>query len=362
MTAAARFHAGTYLDGDYKVFGPGDHIISGGVFGNNTPFQSLHLEPGTLVMLDGNDVEWCGGLHGRDWFHVGYLSQYLGLACNGGRPTRIRVQAMDGPVVALYNEERYNRYKDVVTMRPPVDRASGGHLMDGWLHDKIQGAIVEEDMTAYLCRSSHGGPSDPSPYKVVGPKDTGHLPAGWAGYINSVKGAMHGYTLQSVEYDWAGRQVHDSGDYVAGSADAINQSDREQSVSIEIDFSEGASTTWNLNAGFASTTEVSLSAGVKPFGIGADVSASQSIELSTSLDNGSQKDTSRSVSIGIDVTVPPRSKMPASLMAKRESCTVKTISKFKNDVTGKIVERHGSADIRMHVRGNPVFGAAEPLA
>ena len=61
MTAAARFHRGNYLDGDYKVLGVGDHSINHGIFGNGAKFSSMHLEPGPVVMLDGCDVEWCGG-------------------------------------------------------------------------------------------------------------------------------------------------------------------------------------------------------------------------------------------------------------------------------------------------------------
>ena len=360
--AAARFHVGNYLDGQYTVLGAGDHTFGNGVFRDGRGFGSLHLEPGTVVMIDGNDVEWCGGLDGRDWFHVGYISQFLGLACRDRKPVRVKVSYAEGPVLALYDARRYNGAHDVWTVRPPADTASGAHMMDGWLHDKVQGAIAERDMTAYLCRSSHGGPADPSPLEVVGPRDTGLLPEGWRGYINSAKQVMHAYELLSEEYDWSARREESRETVGAGTIPAINEGEREATIGIQGSVSESVSIEHAWSASLTAGVATEVSAGVKPFGVGADVSLTLSVQATAQTSGNKGRASAVSVTVSAETPVPGRSKKDVTLQVERITCIVPWRQTWKNKTTGRQVVLTSDSRFERAIRAPVHIGKAVPLA
>ena len=372
MTAAARFHRGSYPgQNDYTVLGVGDHSLPRYVFGDGSAFGSVHLEPGTVMELDGCDVEWCGGLDGRDWAHIGYLSQFMGSACNGGRPTRVRIRYEEGPVLALWNEERYNSYRDVVTIRPAGDRASGGKLMDGYLHDKIQGAYCERDMTAYLHRSSHGGPSDPSPFRVVGPSDTGHLPPGWAGYINSVRRDMHAYELIEERYDWGARYDESSVEIAGSSREVVNSApvslnhDGEDMATIRatgsIEVSEECSIEHSFTASLTTGVTVEASGGVKPLGVGVDVSVSASIEATVGGGTSKTRSHTTTVSLGYDAPVGGRSKRRITAMMRKVSCTLPWSQVWRNKQNGNRVVLESNSRFERLFDGRTVAEAPVPM-
>ena len=357
------FHDGTYHQGNGKQLGVGDYTFSNGVFENGQPFKSVKLSPGACMMIDGCDVEWLGGLAGRDFVHVGYLDRMIGLACGGGHkvgvPSRIRITRREGPVVTLWRDDRYNNYHDCLTLSPGTE-ASGAHFMGGTAANWAMGVAVERDCTAYFYRSSHGGPSDPSPLQVVGPAEM-RLTEGWSGWVNAARRVMHGYELVREEYDWNARRSLGSEDIVAARKEATNNGDTPFTTSVELSATESTTIEHHFGASLTTGVSVDVSAGVKPFGIGADVSVTASVESTVEASTGKSRSKETSVAFTEEVEVPPRSKKEVVVRLTKERCILPWKRTYKNKATGAEVVLTSDSEFERFYNAKTVVGAAVPL-
>lgn len=348
------FREGTYQSGHNVTLGIGDHV--GGL---GMRFKSMRLSPGACVTFDGCDAEFLGGQAGRVWQHVGYIDKMLADATNGGLPNRIRISKKEGPVVEFWNDNRYNNARDVVTVAPGSS-LSGAKMLGGTAHNWANGVTVERDLTAYFGRSNHGGAGDGSPLEVVGPREMG-LPQGISGYLNCVKGVLQGYTLLEEEYDWDRRTEQHKEQVVAIILPAINNGKEEAEISVSASITEGVSIEHHFSAGLTAGVSVEVSAGVKPFGIGADVAITASVEATTEAGTGKSRSSEVSATVSSTVPVPGKSQKDVSLMVEKLHCKVPWHQTFRNDITGFEVHRSSMSTFKRAVRAPAVIGEAVPL-
>lgn len=330
------FYSEPYLKGQGKQLGVGDHI-------DQVPFQikSCELSPGAQVILDGADVKWLGGLHGRKWVHFGYLDRVINECCNGGRPSRIRISLVDRPAVCLWRDDRYNSYRDVVTFDPSDQHPDNDHMQGRKVERWGMGYIVEDDTSAAFYSYSHGGGGDPAPLVVHGPAE-GRFSHRWYGDVSAIKRLGVEYDLVKEVYDWGNRQnvtsekVVSAGNFVKNYAKATV--DSELTATAE----EGAEIERHFEASLTAGISVEVSAGVKPIGIGADVAITASIESTLAAGTGETRSTMRGVGHSLTVPVPGRHKQRMLVELTRESCDVPLAKTWRRKSDGKLIEQRGT--------------------
>ena len=360
MTVRATLWSGTYRNGAGRQIEDGEHWLGGNVFSNGAPIKSARIEPGCYIQFGNADrwssICWFGGLGGLDIGHAGYIEQAFGQDSLGGKPTRIRAGAFAGPCARLWRNDRYNHAHDPVTPQFHDTASGGGIGQPNW----AMGISIDAGMVVKLYRSNHGGPSDPAPL-TLGPGDH-RLPEGYSGYINALSRVLDDYEVVSEQYDWEHRQVLDSDDTFGATTTATNNSRLQQTISVEVTVEQGCAIEHNWSSSLAAGVSVEVSGGVKPLGIGADVSVTASIEATVGVGGSGSKDTRRSLTLNPEAVVPPRSKMDVTQMMTRERAHVPFIRVLKSKRDGSTVEERSHSLVTMLARGQTIFGAATPLA
>lgn len=337
-----------YDRGGRTAYRAGQHV-------RHTPVGSYHVQEGWRVKFySGEGVD----SHPHPWQYCRDVpeAQFYPYLSHGG-PVTIVVEKTELPseqVAELgWRQTWSNGGIDLFEQVAPTNEVwdAAGHFPN----DRLEWVVVPQfsQLTVYMDGGGAGNHLAFSAGK--------HYLGGFSHQVSSVKLTNDDYEQVSLTYDWNNRIPQGQGEVIGGANTAENDSPIQQSIGVDISIAEGVEANWHNNIGASAGLTVTISAGLKPIGIGADAEVAANVTASEEYGKGGSTSSVVTQAHNLEADVPANSMMEVSLVVRKEKARCPTVNTLKNKRTGATFTEDGWVDITNLTRGHTVFGKPTPI-